>query len=97
MANIVVTGEDLTIVASQLGSGAADISATLTRLKGAVDALVGAGWQGTASASYQDTYASWNSSATQLHEALTSIQAMLNQAANVYAQTESQLTTQLKQ
>ena len=97
MAQIVVTADELDNVASQLNAGAEEVMQQFNQLRGAVDNLVSAGWQGTASQAYQETYTQWNSGAQQVHEALTQISQMLRSAATTYRETEARLTSQLHQ
>jgi WXG100 family type VII secretion target len=96
MAQIVVTAEDLNRTAGQLTAGAADVMQQFNQLKSYVDQLVAAGWQGTASRAYDETYQQWHSGTQHVHDALTSLAHMLTSAAQIYSQTESALTSQLK-
>ena len=97
MAQIVVTADELDSVASRLTSGAEDVLQQFNQLKAAVDNLVAAGWQGTASQAYQETYSQWNAGAQQVHNALEQISQMLHSAATTYRDTEARLTSELHQ
>lgn len=97
MAQIVVTADELDSVAGRLATGAEDVLQQFGQLKAAVDNLVSAGWQGSASQAYQETYSQWNSGAQQVHDALTQISQMLHSAATTYRDTEARLTSQLHQ
>lgn len=96
MARIVVTADELDSVATQLSNGAEQVLQQFSQLRGAVDNLVAAGWQGTASQAYEETYTRWNQGATQVHLALTEISTMLRGAATTYRDTEQSLTNQLR-
>ncbi len=91
MTIIKVTAEDLTSTASQLNTAASQIEAENQRAMGQVQALVGAGWEGAASASFENAFAQWKSGADQIQSALASISAQLTAAASSYESTESQI------
>jgi WXG100 family type VII secretion target len=96
VAQIVVTADELDSVASQLAQGADQVMQQFNLLKGKLDGLVSSGWQGSASAAYQNTYDEWNKGATQVQQALESLATMLKGAATTYRSTEEALTNQLK-
>ena len=91
MATIKVTAEELSSTASQLNTAAGQIEAENSRAMSQVQALVGAGWQGAASASFESAFAQWKSGADNVQSALASISGQLNQAATSYDSTESQI------
>ena len=91
MADIKVTSEELRNVSGQLATGSASVSEQLESMKRQVDALVSSNWQGAASASFNDMYTQWNTSAAQLTEALQGISQMLNSSAQAYEDTEQGL------
>ncbi|RII42764.1 WXG100 family type VII secretion target [Galactobacter valiniphilus] len=91
MADIKVTSESLSGVASQLGSGSQSIESQLQNLKGLVDGLVGGDWGGAASESFNDLYEQWDQSAVQLKESLTGISELLNSAAGSYEESEQSI------
>lgn len=93
MAFIKVTGEELAATSAQLQSAASQIESENSRAMSQVQALVGAGWQGAASASFESAFAQWKSGADQVQAALAQISAMLNTAANTYDSTESQIAS----
>jgi WXG100 family type VII secretion target len=91
MAFIKVTAEELQSTSSQLNSAAAQIEAENSQAMSQVQALVGAGWQGAASGSFETAFAQWKSGADQVRGALAQISTLLNQAAATYESTESQI------
>lgn len=95
MSNIKVTSSDLHTVSGQLSSGSADIESRLSSLHSQVQGLVDNGWQGSASAAFNELYQQWHTSAGQLKQALDGISKQLSAAATTYEQTEQQLTSQL--
>ncbi len=96
MAEIKVTSAELHSVSAQLAAGSSDIEGRLARLHAQVQALVDNGWQGSASAAFNDLYTQWNTSAAQLKQALDGISRQLSNAATTYEQTEAQLTASMR-
>ena len=92
MADIKVTSQDLHTVSGHLSSGSSDIESRLATLHSQVQALVDNGWQGSASAAFNDLYTQWNTAAGQLKQALDGISTQLGNAATTYEQTEASLT-----
>ena len=78
----------LTSTASQLNSAATNIQTESSNAQSKVQALVGAGWEGAASAQFEHLMQEWNNGAKQIHEALTQISQLLSKASSTYQQTE---------
>lgn len=92
-----VTTEDLHRVAGQLESGSVSIFEQLDALRGQIDGLVDASWEGAASQSFRELYEQWNSSGRQLSEALSGIGQMLGGTAEAYEVTEQDLAARFRQ
>lgn len=82
-----VTPEQLHQVAGQLNAGSAQIEATLRQLSGNVQPL-GSDWAGVAQARFLALWAQWQRDGQGLHEALTGIARLMQQAATNYETTE---------
>ncbi len=78
-----VTPEQLLQVSGQLNAGASNIEATLAQLAGQVSPL-GTDWAGIGQARFLELWAEWQRGGAQLHEALTGIASLTNQAASTY-------------
>lgn len=89
MSTIKVTADELRQLAGSIQQGAGNIQGESDRLLKQVQGLVGQGWEGAASQSFNDLFAKWNSSATQLQQALDGIHKLLAGAADTYDQTEA--------
>jgi WXG100 family type VII secretion target len=87
MGFIKVTAEDLLGVAGQLTAAASAIDGENARAVGQVNGLVGAGWEGAASAQFDALFTQWKSGADQVHNALSQI---------AYAQTEDQIQASMR-
>jgi WXG100 family type VII secretion target len=96
MSEIKVTSEELLSTSSSLATGAQNVAEELARLRGLVESLIGAGWVGTASGSFNELWQKWGTGANQVQQALEGISQMLAAAGNTYQQTEDQLASQLK-
>lgn len=96
VAAIRVTSDELRSVSAQLSAGCGDIESRLTQLRSSVQGLVTGGWQGTASSAFDGLYEQWGAAAAQLRQALDGIGRQLQSAAQLYEQTESHLTNQLR-
>ncbi len=83
-----VTFEELTSTASQLNAAATNIQTESQNAQSKVQALVGAGWEGAASAQFEALMQKWNSGAVQIEQALTEISQLLSKASSTYQQTE---------
>lgn len=92
MAYIKVTAEELQQLSAQLQTTAGSIQGESDGARGQVQALVGAGWEGAASAQFDALFQQWDTSAKQLIEALTGIGALLKQAGTTYEETEQAVT-----
>jgi WXG100 family type VII secretion target len=84
---IKVTPEQLAAVAGQLNGGASSIEGTLSQLAGNV-APLGTDWAGVAQGRFMQLWEQWQTSQRQLHQALTEISALMNQASGSYADNE---------
>lgn len=82
-----VTPEQLVDTSAKLSGGAGTIEATLSDLTGRVTSL-GAEWAGQAAGRYQELYAQWQRSATQLQQALMGISQLTADAGAAYQQSE---------
>jgi WXG100 family type VII secretion target len=91
-ALIRVTPEQLNSVAGQLNAGASTIDGTLAQLAGNV-APLGSDWAGTAQARFQSLWEEWQQSSRRLHEALTQIASLMNQAGTAYDTNEQQIAS----
>lgn len=85
---IKVTPEQLHGVAGQLSSGAQNIESINTQLRGQV-APLGSDWAGVAQARFQQLWEEWQRSSRNLHEALTGISQLMNNAGTGYADNEA--------
>jgi WXG100 family type VII secretion target len=87
MAGIRVTPEQLQGMSGRVSGSASSIEGELSGLAGAL-APLGADWAGLASQRFEQLWAEWQRSARGLHEALTGISTLLNQAGAHYAEAE---------
>ena len=97
MPYIKVTAEDLHTVSSQLTTAAQTINETNISAMSQVNNLVGAGWEGAASAQFEALFTSWKQGADQVQQALHGIGSLLSGAGTAYAQTEDQIRQQMSQ
>lgn len=97
MANVNVTYEDMRSAAGQLRNGQEQLNSTLTELSGLINNLVQTGFvTDLASVTYQDQYEQFTSGTTQAIEALEGLAAYLEQAADVLAATDSDLSNAIR-
>jgi len=96
MSLIKVTSEDLSNAAAQLSQGSQEIDSRLNSMRGLVQSLIGSDWQGAASSSFDALYQQWNTSATNLREALDGISKLLSNAASSYQQTEQAIAQSMQ-
>jgi WXG100 family type VII secretion target len=87
MAAISVTPEQLQQIAGQLSSGAGEVESILATLAGYVAPLQGE-WVGQAQQQFEALWAEWQTSARGLHEALTGIATLTQQAGARYESNE---------
>jgi WXG100 family type VII secretion target len=87
MAGIRVTPEQLQALSGRVSGGASSIEGELSSLAGALSPL-GGDWAGVAQQRFESLWAEWQRSARGLHEALTGISTLLNQAGTHYAEAE---------
>jgi WXG100 family type VII secretion target len=88
MPNIAVTPEQLQSIAGQLNAGASNIESTLSQLAGQVAPLQSE-WRGLAQARFEQLWAEWQRSSRGIHDALTGIAQLTQQAGSHYSDTES--------
>jgi WXG100 family type VII secretion target len=86
--NIRVTPEQLDGVAAQLNSGASNIDSLLQSLANQVSPL-GADWAGNAQASFEQMWNQWQRDGQGLHQSLTGIAKMMQQAAEAFRGADS--------
>lgn len=91
MSYIRVTDEELQSVSTQLSSAADSINQINAAAMSQVSGLVGAGWEGAASAQFEALFRGWKQGADQVQEALAGIGGLLRGAAAAYAETERQI------
>ena len=97
MTYIKVTADDLQRVSGQLNSAAQSINEANMSAMGQVNGLIGAGWEGAASAQFETLFTEWKQGATQVQEALAGISQLLSRAGQAYTQTEEQIRQSLAQ
>jgi WXG100 family type VII secretion target len=97
MSYIKVTAEELHSVSGQLNSAATTINDTNIHAMGQVNNLVGAGWEGAASAQFEALFNSWKQGADQVQQALAGISNLLSGAGSAYADTEERIRQQMSQ
>ncbi len=90
MAAISVTPEQLQQISAQLTSGAGEVESILSTLAGQVSPLQG-DWVGQAQARFEELWAEWQTSARNLHEALTGIAQLTQQAGAAYESNEQNI------
>jgi WXG100 family type VII secretion target len=81
--SIRVTPEQLDGIAAQLNSGAANIDSLLQSLANQV-APLGSDWAGNAQASFETMWNQWQKDGQGLHQSLTGIAKMMQQAAEAF-------------
>jgi WXG100 family type VII secretion target len=96
MSVIKVTSEELQATSVSLHSGAEQVQRELDVLRGKVEALISANWNGTASASFNELWKKWHDGANQVNEALEGISGLLAAAARTYQETEDALASQMR-
>jgi WXG100 family type VII secretion target len=90
VAAISVTPEQLQQISAQLTSGASEVESILGQLAGYVSPLQG-DWVGQASGRFESLWNEWQTSARNLHEALTGIAQLTQQAGTAYATNEQNI------
>lgn len=91
MATIKVTSEELRNLSGTVTNGANSIQDQQASLRNAVQQVVGEGWEGAASSSFNELWQKWDKSATGLKESLDGISQLLQKSADAYDQTEDQI------
>jgi WXG100 family type VII secretion target len=97
MTYIKVTADDLHNVSNQLNTAAQNINDANTSAMSQVNGLVGAGWEGAASAQFEALFTSWKAGSMQVQESLAGISQLLSGAGSAYQQTEEQIRQSLTQ
>lgn len=87
---IEVTPEQLASVSSQLNGGASSIEGTLQQLASQVSPL-GTDWAGVAQQRFIALWEQWQRSSQQLHQALSEMAQMMQQASASYESNEQQV------
>ena len=95
MAAISVTPEQLHTIGGQLTSGASEVESILAQLASYVSPLQG-DWVGQAQQQFEALWAEWQSSARGLHEALTGIATLTQQAATAYESNEQGIASSFR-
>lgn len=85
-----VTPEQLASISGQLNGGASSIEGTLQQLESQV-APLGADWAGVAQQRFLALWEQWQRSSQQLHQSLTEIAQMMQQASAAYESNEQQV------
>jgi WXG100 family type VII secretion target len=90
VAAISVTPEQLQQISSQLSNGAGEVESILSQLASYVMPLQG-DWVGQAQARFEALWTEWQTSARNLHEALTGIAQLTQQAGSAYESNEQNI------
>lgn len=90
MAAISVTPEQLQQISAQLSNGAGEVESILSQLAGYVSPLQSE-WVGQAQARFEALWTEWQNSARGLHEALTGIAQLTQQAGSAYETNEQNI------
>lgn len=88
ITSIRVTPEQLSSLSADVGHGAAEIDATLARLRAQIEPI-GGDWAGMAASEFQALWAQWQSAARDLNAALGGMSDLLRRAGDAYAQAEA--------
>lgn len=96
MSMLRVTSDQLISLAASLNNGNDQVQQQLTGLHNLV-APVEAEWQGSGATSFQQLWAQWAQSASQLSEALTGISTLLQQAGTTYAGADAAVQSSMQQ
>ncbi|MFZ2501959.1 MAG: WXG100 family type VII secretion target [Nocardioides sp.] len=97
MSNVNVTYEEMRSSASQLRNGQEQMNSTLTELSQLINNLVQTGFvTDLASVTYQDHYEQFTNGTRQAIDALESLAAYLEQAADTLAATDSDLANAIQ-
>jgi WXG100 family type VII secretion target len=95
VAAISVTPDQLREISGQLTSGAGDVESILAQLAGAVSPLQG-DWVGQAQGRFEALWQEWQTSAKALHEALTGIAQLTQQAGAAYEANEQSIAASFR-
>ena len=96
MANVKVTYDELSTVASQLTTGKGQLEDQLTQLKGLVDNLIAEGFvTDTASGAFGASYAEFDNGTRSVLNGLDGLSQFLTRAADQFQQTDSSLASSL--
>ncbi len=87
---IKVTPQQLQELSTRVSTGSAQIEGELTALRTTL-APLGADWAGSAQARFTALWQEWQAGAKKVHDALTGISGLLNQAGVAYADAETRI------
>lgn len=88
MSELRVTPEQLTHASAEFGAVAQELRAGLGSIDDEVGKLLGSSWTGEASSSYGAVWREWHEGASKVLQGLTTMSALLADAASRYAQTD---------
>ena len=88
---LVVTAAQLQALSATIAKTAGEVAGVHQGLKGQLQPLFGADWQGMASTKFQQLYTDFDTSAAKLNEALQGIASLLGAAGRSYEQAETQI------
>jgi WXG100 family type VII secretion target len=88
---IKVTTEELNTVAGTLNSAASQINELHAQAMAGINGLVGAGWEGAASAQAAALISQLRTAAAQTDDALAGLTQLLLNAGSTYAETEAEI------
>jgi WXG100 family type VII secretion target len=91
MPYLKVTSEELQHVGAQLDKAAAELELIHKRAMSHIMGLVGAGWEGAASATFSESMSAWTESAARSAESMSRLAKLLAGAGSAYAQAEEQI------
>lgn len=83
-----MTAEQLTHASAEFGAVAQELRAGLGSIDDEVGKLLGGSWTGEASSSYNAVWREWHEGATKVLQGLTTMSALLADAASRYSQTD---------
>ncbi len=97
MANVNVTYDELTNVATQIDQGKDSLAQTLAHLQATVDTLVSSGFvTDQASVAYDSQFGTYVTSTNQAIEALTGFSTFLRTAAQTLSEADASLAAQMQ-
>ncbi|MEQ1785438.1 MAG: WXG100 family type VII secretion target [Acidimicrobiales bacterium] len=96
MATVKVTSEQLVALSSSLSSGSQSVQSQLDSMRKQLEPLV-TDWEGAASATFQQLWQDWQTSARTLKESLDGIAQLLSKAGQTYQQAEDSVKGMMSQ